>query len=265
MSNQVGDSPKLQVEPKVTIMPLDSTTLAELQDGDNPVNNSILSGKCAGGMVYLPDTNDIAIALGSLPTSEWRLCSTGVSHTPSTPTAFASTLGDKRRKHKRVCLVSNEVPLVSVDDVRLAAADVNTHNLSGKDRGSLLITETGSLYMALGSEPTDLWQSFTYNRSNITPTGDLRPPFNTSLTGDKARPIASSLVVPNLGISVALTAEVSDKDSVINSKYLSGKRKGAMCLAYFDANGNPAIIVAHGPESTDSWSLISTTTTITPA
>ncbi len=140
MSNQVGDSPKLQIDPKVLLMPLDVSVLADLQDGDNPINNPILSGKCLGGLVYLPATKDIAIACGDLHTSAWRLCSTGATHTPSAATAFSSTIGDGRRKHKHVPIVATGIPNFISNELAAASSDVNTHNLSGKDIGALLVT-----------------------------------------------------------------------------------------------------------------------------
>lgn len=80
-STLIGDSQPVASKVVVAGLPVSLTTLAELSDADDPINNTELSGKKIGAMLaYEVDTGivEVVVATGSEPTDPWtRLSAEG--------------------------------------------------------------------------------------------------------------------------------------------------------------------------------------------
>lgn len=87
-STVIGDSQEASVQPIVAeVGQIGLVTLAKISDIDDPVNNTLVSGKKYGAMYVLVNAagaSDIAIAQGSAVDSDWNLVS-DAGATPVTP------------------------------------------------------------------------------------------------------------------------------------------------------------------------------------
>ena len=93
-STKIGDSQPAATVCANAALPIPVVTLAELSDSDDPINNSIVSGKKRGAMLqYSPGTGlmEVVVAVGPATTDKWvRLSPQGAS-TALTLTTTAGT------------------------------------------------------------------------------------------------------------------------------------------------------------------------------
>lgn len=87
-STTIGDSQEASVQPIVAeVGQIGLVTLAQISDIDDPVNNTLVSGKKYGAMYVLINAagaSDIVIAQGSATNSKWnKVSDAGVA--PVTP------------------------------------------------------------------------------------------------------------------------------------------------------------------------------------
>ena len=67
-----------------------------------------------------------------------------------------------------------------------------------------------------------------------------------------SQPIAQTVVVSGLPVSLTTAAKLADADDAVNDTNLSGKKIGAM-YAYEVKDGVMEVVVAAGSETTDNW------------
>ena len=214
------------------------------------INSNLYSGKSMGAFAFVGD--DVALALGQHVTSQWRLLNSGSLITPvGDVPAHTSSVGDLRRPLLQTYACSNEIVEATIADL----GDINSpynSSKSGKSAMSVVYVETGEVYVASGSEPSDPW----IGRSGpIEPTGTLIDP-TTSLIGDK--PYLQEYRLAHCTTFPIVTG-LEDIASTVNSEFLSGKVMGAMCIQ----DSILYVATGHLPEST--WVPLNGTTTITPA
>ena len=67
-----------------------------------------------------------------------------------------------------------------------------------------------------------------------------------------SQPVAQTVVVSGLPVSLTTAAKLADADDAVNDTNLSGKKMGSM-YAYEVADGVMEVVVAAGSEPTDNW------------
>ena len=67
-----------------------------------------------------------------------------------------------------------------------------------------------------------------------------------------SQPVAQTVVVSGLPVSLTTAAKLADADDAVNDTNLSGKKMGAM-YAYEVKDGVMEVVVAAGSGTTDNW------------
>lgn len=251
-----GDHQYKIVEAPVAALVLDTTTSPELLDINNPVNQSHLSGKGAGTVVLNKTTKVPAVSVGDTNAASWVDAKGGSSFTPAGVIKVTTqSIGDGKRRQKRVCIASHFVPVVTKAELLSAPSAINRHALSGKAKGAIVIDETGHIYMAADSESTSVWANLTVVANSITPVGAVAPTTSSKL-GDRA--VSRKSLLSAFPLTLTTKADLLKLNNPINDSRVSGKKLGA-CFALGDD-----IAIAQGDTRDAAWVLVTDGSSLTP-
>lgn len=242
-----GDQPKPQKNAVLAAMPLDKTTEANLKIQSNDVNDRNLSGKKLGS-ILVTENHSIVVALGDADTSKWRVVTTGLALVPTGGAKTSNgSIGDMRRKATIVPINSLSIPVVDYADMTTKSSPLNTSYLSGKKLGSVVSTEDGYLFIALGSDPADKWACSLGEVEDKVPTGDARPDYTSAIVGDSNRKVGKVPTITCVDFPVFPIAELQQASSSLNSDPQSGVVDSCVVIAV-DA-GEPDLYVSKGGSS----------------
>ena len=78
-----------------------------------------------------------------------------------------------------------------------------------------------------------------------------------------SQPVAKSVAVAALPVSIVTQAEIEDVDSDVNDYLVSGKKKGALYLMTTTTGSYPVLVCAMGSDADDVWVTVDVTTRVT--
>lgn len=259
---QTGDKQYKHLDVVVSALLLDSVAQDSMfTDINNSVNKAYLSGKKTGAALWSTQTKTIAVALNGYENGAWVKALDGALLAPTgSITPVVQTIGDRKRKTKHVPISSLFVPVVGVNSLGDATSSINSSAESNKQKGAIVTDLTGHIFMAAGSNPTDMWKNLTDISNDIVPNGVV-PDFVSGITGQRAR--SRQVQMAALPLPLVDSAMLADASSAFNISRFSGKQLGAMYATYSGAVLN--IAVALGSAPTDKWIKLTNGSEVTPA
>lgn len=153
-TQSIGDGKRKQQATPICSLSIPVVLKADLAKGSHPLNDSNISGKKLGSTV-MDETGLIYISLGSNWNSVW------LSPTPITPSGAPSSnvsgVTGQKAKSRNGTVACVDFPVILAASVADKDHPINSTEISGKQFGSVVVTEAGDLLVAKGSAATDPW------------------------------------------------------------------------------------------------------------